>query len=393
MSTRRNFFEDILVAASLAGMLENAAEAQPARSDSASVSSIDFWGRFFDQAIAESQGTRSVSSHVRPLLAAQHRDVRYLYHDGSRFHYAGEIPQDKLLDHLGDVAVTISLGQFRPGNKDQRNFQKLQVSQFRLDCAQAKPLANLFAPLAWTAMASLFPDKAGKLPSLQQLGFQSADQTGASNKVVLPSGMGKLAVNVSMLRAESLLHKMLTGAVKLGGIVSPFMSLPAMSLPALKAFTDLYSKLEQQTTFLLNSTLTPAIASKQALTDADRAVTYIPLISGDYILVPQEHVGILGDHLDKLDFTQGYLIDKGASKNIPLEDRAKSSVQDVTYVTMRLAVSPISGPINAAPKTGSDPGGAQDAASVGRGGLGSNQKTGSNPNSKSSQSTKQGGGR
>ena len=36
----------------------------------------------------------------------------------------------------------------------------MRSSQLRLDCVQTKPFMNIVAPLAWTALASLYPDKA-----------------------------------------------------------------------------------------------------------------------------------------------------------------------------------------------------------------------------------------
>ena len=37
-------------------------------------------------------------------------------------------------------------------------------------------------------------------------------------------------------------------------------------------------------------------------------VTFLPLASGEYVLVPQAHADELGKNLDKLDMTGGYLV-------------------------------------------------------------------------------------
>ena len=43
---------------------------------------------------------------------------------------------------------------------------------------------NIIAPLAWTAIASLVPDKAGKV-SLDQLGFKTPQATQGTSKILL----------------------------------------------------------------------------------------------------------------------------------------------------------------------------------------------------------------
>ncbi len=123
--------------------------------------SISFWNQLYD---SQRGGP--------PKLAAPEREVRFLYHGSKGLAYTSDIPKTSLLNHPGDVKVTISLGQFRPSRTDQTKFQHLQSGSLRVDCVQTRPMMNLFAPLAWASLASLFPDKAGKLPSLQTLGFQ-----------------------------------------------------------------------------------------------------------------------------------------------------------------------------------------------------------------------------
>ena len=282
-------------------------------------------------------------------MAAPEREVRFLYHGSKGLAFTSDIPANSLLDHAGDVSVTLNLGQFRPAKSDQIAFRQLQSSSLRVDCVQTRPMMNLFAPLAWASLASLFPDKQGKLPSLQTLGFQSTSSSAPENKVTLPGGMGKLAVNISMVRRESMVHKVLTEAQTIAGITAPFFAFPAISIPALKAITTIYSALEQHTAFLLNSPLTLAVATQQALQDETRTPAYLPLVSGDYVLVPQAHVDELGKNMDKLELTQGYLVDKGAPSSQAPETRAANAVPDVTYVTLRVVVAPLAGPSSAAP--------------------------------------------
>jgi hypothetical protein len=328
---RRTFFDQILAAGALLELASGEALAQTKAAAPATGAhdSIAFWNQFYD------------SQRGAPKVAAPERQVRFLYHGPNGLRYTSDIPKEALLDHDGDVSVTLNLGQFRPGRKDQEAFRQLQSSSLRVDCVQTRPMMNLFAPLAWASLASLFPDKQGKLPSLQSLGFQSTASTGAENKVVLPGGLGKVAVNISMVHKESLVHKILTEAQQIAGIASPFFAFPAISIPALKAVTTIYSALEQHTTFLLNSPLTMAVATRQALQDETREVQYLPLVSGDYVLVPQAHVDELSGEMDKLDLTQGYLVKKDAPATQPPEKRAGDAVPGVTYVTLRVTVAPL----------------------------------------------------
>lgn len=359
---RRSFLDELLAAAAVSGLLAGDASAQaPARKQGAVSASghdsISFWNQFYDT---------QTRAGGQPKLAAPERQARFLYHASSGFHYPTEIPKDALLDHEGDVSATISVGQFHPSKADRAIFNQLQSATFRVDCVQTRPMMNLVAPLAWAALASLFPDKQGKLPSLQSLGFQNTDSTGSqASTVFLPGGVGKLAVNISMVHKESIVHKILTEAQSIAGITAPFFAFPAISIPALKALTSIYSALEQHADFLLNSPLTSAVATQQALADQGD-VQVLPLASGDYVLVPQAHTDELSKHLDNLVMTSGYLVQKDAPTNQPIETRAANAIPDVTYVTLKVSVKAAT----AAPpaKTADTPAPAESSSDSSKGG-------------------------
>ena len=179
---RRSFLDEILAAAALSSLLPQNASAQapariPATPPPGTHDSINFWNDLYE-------------SHRggAPKLAAPERQVRFVYHHPQKgFAFMQDIPKDSLLDHAGDVKVTLNMGQFRPAKSDQTAFKQLQSSSLRVDCVQTRPMMNLVAPLAWASLASLFPDKQGKLPSLQTLGFQN-NNPGTDNIVLLPGG-------------------------------------------------------------------------------------------------------------------------------------------------------------------------------------------------------------
>src|ERR1700761_3066906 len=176
--SRRNFVGNSMALGLFASLLPPEAalalsQQTTATSDAADAphDSFDFWSGFYDEVNPHSAGYGTAGRGATGGLADPTLQTQYLhYHsDTSNFRYATDIEKNELLDHDGDVSVSISLSQFRPGTADQKE----QASQLRVDATQTSPLMNLFAPLAWTAIASIAPNNAGKIPSLDQLGFKS----------------------------------------------------------------------------------------------------------------------------------------------------------------------------------------------------------------------------
>jgi hypothetical protein len=190
-------------------------------------------------------------------------------------------------------------------------------------------------------MASLFTDQAGKLPSLQQLGFQQPNLMSGQNKVILPGGSGKFSVNVSSMTKESKLHAVLRQGVKVGSIVSPLFGFPAISIPAAQAFTAIYSLLEERASFIMSSPLQAAAATQSALADPSFPQTYIPLKTGEYLIVPQAHTDMITAKLQQLQMNQGYVIDGTLPGNRPVDQIANDSIPDVTYVSLKMTVTAI----------------------------------------------------
>jgi hypothetical protein len=241
-----------------------------------------------------------------------------------------------LLDHDGDVAVSVGLSQFRPGNGETN----LHASQLRVDTTQIHPFMNIMAPLAWTAIASVAPNKAGKI-SMDSLGFKSPQAAQSTGKILLTQGTGKMAVNISRAAQASFFVKALNVMMAGAKIAIPLVSLPAISVPALNSFTEALSYWEDRTRFVMAGNLTTAVATQQALNDPDREDRYIGLVSGDYLMVPQKHTEELAKALPNLDLIQGYLVPKDADPNLPIEQRAEGAVPGITYASMRVSVLPL----------------------------------------------------
>jgi len=299
----------------------------------------EFWNGFFDSVNPETdQRGRDVGQGL-PDPSLQTQYLQYLDTTHS-LRWAYQIGKEDLLNHDGDVAVSIMLSQFRPGTPDQ----KVQASQLRVDATQTSPYMNLFTPLAWTAIASLMPNDAGKIPSLDQLGFKSDQMMSSNSHILLTKGSGKVAVNISRAPNDSTFLKILNGILKVAKEGAPVLSLPAVSIPALSTFTEAFAYWEDRTRFLMNGNLVRAIATQQAFADPQREDTYVGLVSGDYVMVAQKNADELGRQLPALDMEQGYLVPKNSDKNIPVATRQGDILTHITYATMRVAVSPITAP-------------------------------------------------
>jgi uncharacterized membrane protein YgcG len=342
--SRRRFVGNGLAIGLLSSLLPpEAAEALSQQSGAAPDSadtphdSFDFWSGFYDEVNPHSSSYGTAGRGATGGLPDPTLQTQYLHYkpDDAKLRYATDISKDELLDHDGDVAVSIMLSQFRPGSGDQSE----KASQLRVDATQTSPLMNLFAPLAWTAIASIAPNNAGKIPSLDQLGFKSDQATSSTSHILLTSGTGKMAVNISRAPNDSgflkVLKVMMTGLK----VVAPMVTLPAISTPALNAFSEAFAYWEDRTRFIMNGNLVNAIATQQAMANPEHESTYIGLISGDYVMVPQKHTDELASQLPNLDLAQGYLVRKDADKNLPVSKRAETAIPGVTYATMHIAVS------------------------------------------------------
>jgi len=342
--SRRRFMTDSSALGLLAALLPQMAAAQAAapqaHSEDTPHDSYDFWNGFFDSVnpYAPNYGEKSATRGPKDQLPDPGAETQYLHYkaDEKRLRYATDIGKDELLDHGGDVAISVALSQFRPGNGDTN----VRASQLRVDTTQIHPYLNIIAPLAWTAIASLEPDKAGKV-SMDQLGFKAPQATQGTSKILFTQGTGKLAVNVSKAANTSIFVKALNVIMAGAKIAAPLVTLPAISVPALSAFTEVLSYWEDRTRFVMAGNLTTAVATQQALDDPDREDHYVGLLSGDYLMLPQKHTDDLAKELSNLDLIQGYLVRKDADPNMPLAARAQLAAPGITYASMRISVTPL----------------------------------------------------
>jgi hypothetical protein len=297
---------------------------------------VEFWSGFFDSVNPRVgyRGTPETEKLPEPGLKTQ-----YLHYkeDENKLRWATDIAPQELLSDNGDVYASIQISQFRPAGKDIN----AKPSQLRIDTTQKFPYLNLLSPMAWTAVASLSPSSAGKIPNLDSLGFKSEQATAATKNIVLTRGTGKMAVNISRAHNESfikVLQVMIAGA-RLG---APLVALPAVSVPAMSAFSEAFAYWENHTRYLMNSRLTTVVATQTAHRDPEREDSYIGLVSGDYVMVKEQDANEISKYLSDLKLDQGYLVQKDADPNQNVSARASSpGVPSITYATMRVAVKPL----------------------------------------------------
>lgn len=316
------------------------AEVPQVSNEDAPHDSFSFWNGFFDSVNPDIQGSGQPAATRGPTdqLPDPGVQTQYLHYksDDKKLRYATEIGKDELLDHEGDVAVGISLSQYRPaiGGSAAND----HAAQLRLDTTQVYPFRNLLSPLAWSAIASVVSEKGGYV-SLDRLGLKTDRAAQGTSKILLTKGTGKLAVNISRAPRTSMFVKALNVIMQGLKTAAPLVSLPALSVPALSAFTQVMSYWEDRTRFIMAGNLTSAVATRQALDDPKRGSPYIGLVSGDYLMFAQQHEDTLIKELGNLDLVQGYLVRKDADQNLPLQNRAMSAVPDVSYFSIRVSVT------------------------------------------------------
>jgi len=344
--TRRRFVTDASALGILIALMPELAAAQNAAPQAPAGDtphdSYDFWNGFFDSVnpLSPNYKNKAATRGPKDQLPDPATETQYLHFKGDtrRLRYASDISKDELMDHDGDVSVGIALSQYRPANFNGESNSR--AAQLRVDTTQIHPYMNIIAPLAWTAIASLEPSKAGKV-SLDQLGFRNPQAQSGTSKILLTQGTGKLSVNVSKAGSGSVFVKALNIIMQGAKVIAPMVTLPAISVPALSAFTEALSYWEDRTRFIMAGNLTSAVATQQAHADPDREARYIGLVSGDYLMLPQEHTDELAKELPNLDLIQGYLVRKDSDPNLPLQTRAQSAVPGVTYASMRVTVQPL----------------------------------------------------
>ena len=378
---RREFFEGMLAAGAFPALFNSPAAAKAATvaftgqddEQEGPGNACAFWSQYYANHTSSSEH----AAFCRQTRGGDNgidddRQINFLHYEthDKQLRFAHAIPASELLAYPGDVKVSLNVGGIRLSKEDQQKFENLQSAQLRLDLAQNKSMMDIADKLAWASVAALFP-KQGKLPPLQDLTFSSE----STSDVFLPGGSGVMGVNVSMTRRQSWFYQHLQEIVTATGRFAPILGLPAISLSALNGFYLFYGYLENRTHFLFQTAAPQPVFTTQPAREKSNSSFGINLLSGDYVLVPQQYISTFQPHLADYTLAQGYLVPKNADANQSVYELADQVSPDISYLSLNVKVTPIVQG-TAAPSASSDSGGSSSAGGGSKSGAG---KAGSKP--------------
>lgn len=362
MNTRRSFFEEIAMLTALAALLEEEglAEAQDAKMS-------NFWDSYFSEATRDpNQISRGADDGS---LVDSNKKVQLIHASDDGLRYPDTI-SDSELPADSDVVLNITPGHFRPAPDDHRAIAKSKGAQIRLDCVQTRPIMNLVAPMAWSALAAWSVEKTnysyGKVtlkdgstemkngqaviaakmnagpnpPDINNLGFQDPNDPNAPvhNQVILMGGTGRMALNVRAVSANQRLQTVLSKGVNYASLVAPFFGFAPLAIPALRTMTTLLGAVFNHEAVIMNSMPQQVLASQNAK-KGPIDPNNVKIINGSYIAVPTEQTSLLKDAMEKLRVTDGWLVHQDSKTNVPVAQRAMDpKVPQVTYMSMSFTV-------------------------------------------------------
>ena len=343
--SRRSFFSDASTAGFLS-LLFSQAELLEAGGGAAATAprtvGQDYWSNLYASGAQRSRGASSSPN--------QDRDPRFVhYGEKTGLRWAQDIKASELPTFDEDAVVTMEMGGFRPGKLDDSKLAKVRFAQMHLSCQRVTG-SEFIGPLVWAAMATVFTDKASKLPAVRDVNFNPSQggrtMPGAPqlNRVLLSQGAGHLSVNITTTPTTSLLDKILGATITTTRILSPLLGFPAISLPALQAFYSFYGNLERASAenFLLNTSLKDVAVTQKGVESSLISANSLKFVSGDYILIPKGHEGDFAKVMDQLIVQEGYLVEKEAVGKLPPDERISQAVPTVSYITLHVRVQPAS---------------------------------------------------
>ena len=353
---RRNFFSNMMAAAAFSGGLGEIVsprELMAAIDDTPQGPHQEFWNGFFDDVDpnkphsvgARGPGGEPMAQPVPSQLEEDKIPRFFHYDDNKGLRFAEKIDRTELPKLDGAAVVSMSISGFHASDQDARKIGDASGAQLQLHATQTKAIAEFIAPLAWATLASVFADKAKKLPSVDQLNFvdeNGSTGTSGNNRILLPDAEGKLALNLTVPDRNSLLHKIVSYGLKGAGIAAPLVSLPAISVPAIKAFTSFYQTLVQRAAFIINSQLKDVVASYNAVDSGNMHADALKLMTGQYVIVPSSSSAAFSSQMGNLKMLNGYLVPTSIPDSADPMEVAKSALPGITYATLKVSVQPAS---------------------------------------------------
>jgi hypothetical protein len=354
---RRSFFSNMMAAAAFSGALGEIVSPKELLAaidaDEPQGPHQEFWNDFFDDVDptkphsvgARGPGGEALAQPVPSQLEEDKLPRFFHYDDSTGLRFAEKIDRTELPKLDGAAVVSMSVSGFHPSEQDAKKIGDASGAQLQLHATQTKAIAEFIAPLAWASLASVFSDKAKKLPTVSQLNFvdeNGSTGTSGNNRILLPDAEGKMALNLTVPDKNSLLHKVISYGLKGAGIAAPLVSLPAISVPAIKAFTSFYQTLVQRASFIINSQLKDVVASYNAVDSGNMHADALKLVTGQYVIVPSSSSAAFASQMENLKMMNGYLVPKSIPDSADPLDVAKSALPGITYASLKVSVQPAS---------------------------------------------------
>jgi hypothetical protein len=301
-----------------------------------------YWKNLYASEAERSRSSSTPDPSRNPRIAQ--------YNDKAGLRWAEDIKDSELPVFLDDAVVTMELTGFRPGSQDKSQLSKVRFAQLHLSCQRVNG-SEFLGPIVWAALATLFTNKAGLLPTEQSLTWNSMvgavslpSQPQMSNgpqltHIVLNDGAGHMSINITSTPTTSLLDKILGGLIVGTKILSPLLGFPGIALPALQNFYTFYGQLEQShpENFLLNSEQQDVVVTQKGTDNTLISASALKLVSGTYFLVPKSQEADLEKNMDKLVVSNNsYLVERDA-KGTP-DDLIAQAVPTVSYVALNVRV-------------------------------------------------------
>jgi hypothetical protein len=350
---RRSFFANMMAAAAFSGALGEVISPKElmaaVEADVPQGNHQQFWNGFFDDVDPtkpHANTTRGSGGEPAPQPLPTHIDDNKLprffhYDDTNGLRFAEKIDRAELPKMDGSAVVSLSVSGFHPSEEDAKRIGDATGAQLQLHATQTTPMAQYIAPLAWASLASIFHNQASKLPTVDQLNFvdeNGSTGTSGNNRILLPKAEGKMAMNLTLPDKHSLLHKMISYGLQTAQVAAPLVALPAISVPAIKAFTSFYNILVQNAGFIINSPLKDVVASYDAVDSGNMHADALKLVTGQYVIVPASSTDAISAQMDSLKMLNGYLVPKTIANNADPLTVAKAALPGVTYATLKVSV-------------------------------------------------------
>lgn len=287
---------------------------------------LDFWtNRVRQPSLRLRQGIRTKGADTK-----QPDDAAFLFFDqaANRFVLPTHVDTTGMTES-GDVDLQVAVKRFRPSDAHRAKLAQFQSGSLRIDVSQVDKLPGIPEALAWSAITALLAGRSGTMPLAEKVKFDIGASGNTFQDLRLPGGKGFWSWNFFAKSRTGFWGRLLAFLGAAGKEVIPLLTLPVVSITALKAIDQLlgYVQAEGDTTWLFKSIETPLYCTKAAKTHMPDGA--LPLHDGTYVVASEDNVSKFADLVEM----NGLIVPKN-TPDLQVFDAAKDVLKDVTYVTV-----------------------------------------------------------